>query len=92
MSAIIKPMRDKKTGKVLTNYEICKRMKATLDNFKNPPQHLSKKEREELQLEYDRICGGAQNADNLSKWLDQVTSVDEEQGQKIIEKTLIPVR
>lgn len=90
---VIKPIRDKKTKKVLTNVEICKRVYSELSYMQNPPSNLSVQEREKLQTQFYKICGGSANATEIMDWLKQINDcTDDVYAQRLIENSLVAVK
>ena len=89
---IIEPIRDKKTGNVLTNVQIIKMSYEKLKELRDGVGCKTKKEREANEDKFYKICGGSTNAKNIMEYMEQIVSEpDEDKAQKLFERTLIPV-
>lgn len=88
---IIKPIRDKKTKKVLTNVEIVRRVRDELKELADGDPNDSTATKLEKKARLDRITGG--HTKEVMDWLDWVCSSEsDEVAQSRIEKTILPVR
>lgn len=79
---IIKPMRDKKTKKILTNVEICRRMYATLLRMK----------KESEPSEYYGIFGGSPSTEQeVMSFLKQINDEkDDKTAQQMVQNYILP--
>lgn len=92
MSNVIEPVRSKKTGKVLTNVQICKMTYKQLCNLRDGVGATTSSEREKMEDDFFRICGGSSRANETMDWLKQINDEpDEERAQRLIERTLLPI-
>lgn len=83
---IIKPMRDKKTGKILKNYEICERMEDELNALKNGGE-------DELTTFYKIFGGNSSTADEVMNFLAEVRKQPTPQAkQNYIKNYIYPVK
>lgn len=79
---IIKPMRDKKSKKVLTNVEICRRMYATLTTMKEKSEPS----------EYYGIFGGSPSTEQeVMSFLKQINDEkDDKTAQQMVQNYILP--
>lgn len=79
---IIKPMRDKKTKKILSNVEICRRMYATLVRMKE----------ESEPSEYYGIFGGSPSTEQeVMSFLKQINDEkDNKTAQQMVQNYILP--
>ena len=79
---IIKPMRDKKTKKILTNVELCRRMYATLTEIKEKSEPS----------EYYGIFGGSpSNEQEVMSFLKQINDEkDDKAAQQMVQNYILP--
>lgn len=79
---IIKPMRDKKSKKVLTNVEICRRMYATLSTMKEKIEPS----------EYYVIFGGSPSTEQeVMSFLKQIDDEkDDKAAQQMVQNYILP--
>lgn len=92
MSNVITPVVDPKTGKVVTNVQMCRIVRDKLLKIKNGVNCKSQKQKEQSEDRFFAICNGSENAEQVMKWLDQICDEpDEDKAQKLIERTLLPV-
>ena len=78
---VIQPLRDKKTGKVLTNVQIIRNMDKVLTTLKNS-------EKAEDQVQYEKMTNGDET---IYKWIHEVASIkDDFEAQNRISTTLLP--
>lgn len=89
---VIEPVKNKKTGKIYTNIEICHIMKKELDKLTNGVGAKTKDERENMEIKAQKICGGSDRLEQVQKYLNQICSItDPDEAQRIFAKTIIPV-
>lgn len=89
---IIRPLRDKKTKKPLTNVDVCKRMYKQLTDMFNGVGCETEEEKEKSRLQAIKICGGSSNYNEVSEWLKQIAEAPTaKRAQELIEQTLLPV-
>lgn len=78
---VIQPLRDKKTGKILTNVQIIRNMDRVLTALKNSKES-------EDQVSYQKMINGDESIYN---WIHEVASIkDDFEAQNRINTTLIP--
>lgn len=78
---VITPLRDKKTGKILTNVQILRNMDKVLTALKNSKES-------EDQVNYQKMINGDESIYN---WIHEVASIkDDFEAQNRINTTLIP--
>lgn len=78
---VIQPLRDKKTGKILTNVQIVRNMDKVLTALKNSKEP-------EDQVKYQKMINGDESIYN---WIHEVASTkDDFEAQNRINTTLIP--
>ena len=78
---IIKPMRDKKTKKILTNVEICRRMYSTLTEMKEKSEPS----------EYYGIFGGSSTEQEVMSFLKQINDEkDDKTAQQMVQNYILP--
>ena len=78
---VIQPLRDKKTGKILTNVQIVKNMDKVLTTLKESKDTND-------QVEYQKMIN---NDESIYNWIHEVASIkDEAEAQNRINSTLIP--
>lgn len=79
---IIKPMRDKKTKKILTNVEICRRMYSTLTEMKEKIEPS----------EYYGIFGGSPSTEQeVMSFLKQINDEkDDKTAQQMVQNYILP--
>lgn len=79
---IIKPMRDKKSKKVLSNVEICRRMYATLSAMKEKSEPS----------EYYGIFGGSPSTEQeVMSFLKQINDEkDDKTAQQMVQNYILP--
>jgi hypothetical protein len=81
---IIKPLRDKKTKKLLSNREICKRAYNTLNDLYESEDVDKKK----IAIE---ICGSQSNLEQTLAFLKPIAEApNDEEGNRILNQGLIP--
>lgn len=89
---IIKPVRDKKTKKPLTNVQVCKRMYKQLTDLYNGVGCQTEEEKDKSRVLAISLCGGSQNFDEVYGWLKQINDAPSaKKAQQLIEDTLLPV-
>lgn len=85
---IIKPIRDKKTGKVINNVDLCKRCYKELKKLQDGKPTDSEKARLDKRVLLDKITGG--HTEEVMSWLEKIaTTEDERLAQSLIASTLI---
>lgn len=90
MGVIIKPIKDKKTKKPISNVDMCKRMYAELHALETGDPNDSEAVKTEKKVALDKITGG--NTTEVMSWLKQVAETqDERLAQQLIQSTLLPV-
>ena len=78
---VIQPLRDKKTGKILTNVQIIRNMDKVLTALKNSKESND-------QVKYQKMINGDESIYN---WIHEVASIkDDFEVQNRINTTLIP--
>lgn len=83
---IIKPMRDKETGKILKNYEVCERMRKQLEELKNQGD-------DGMQIYYKIFGGKSSTADAMMAFLEEVEKQPTPQAkQQYIASYIYPVK
>lgn len=86
------PIRDKKTNKVLTNVEVCRRLHKELDLLRTPNPNLTEKENSERLAAFHQICGGSDGAEQVMSFLKQIVDEpDDTKAQKIIQNYILPM-
>ena len=89
---IIKPLRDKKTKKVITNVDICKRMYKQINDLYTGVGCETEEEREKNKLTAIKLCGGSANFKEVFEWLKQINDAPtNKRAQELIQETLLPV-
>lgn len=89
---IIRPIRDKKTKKPLSNVEVVKRTYKQISDLYNGVGCKTEEEKEKSRLQAIKICGGSANFNEVYPWLKQVAEApSEKRAQELIEETLLPV-
>lgn len=89
---IIKPLRDKKTKKIVTNVEVCKRMYGQITALYNGDGCKNDEEKEQSKLTAIKLCGGSANFEEVYNWLKQINDAPtHKRAQELIEQTLLPV-
>lgn len=89
---VIQPLTDKKTGKPYTNVQLIKIFRDKLRNLKDGVGAKTKKEKDRMETEFYRICGGSQNAKETMDFMDQIADMeDEQEAQRLFERALLPV-
>lgn len=88
---IIEPLK-KKDGKIFTNVELTRIYYKKLLELKTGVNAKSEKERERMEDDFYRICGGSRNAEEIMSFMKQVVDEpDDDRAQKILARGLIPV-
>lgn len=89
---IIKPLRDKKTKKIVTNVEVVKRAYKQIDNLYNGVGCETQEEKDKARLTAIKICGGTANFNEVYPWLKQISEAPtHKKAQELITETLLPV-
>lgn len=89
---IIRPLRDKKTKKIVTNVEVVKRTYKQIDNLYNGVGCETDEEKEKSRLTAIKLCGGSANFIEVYAWLKQIAEAPtHKRAQELIEETLLPV-
>lgn len=89
---IIKPLRDKKTKKIVDNVTVCKRMYKQIDNLYNGVGCKTDEEKEQSRLTAIKLCGGSANFKEVYEWLKQINDApSHKRAQELIQETLLPV-
>lgn len=84
----------KKDGTPYTNVELVRVCYDKLNRLQNGIGATSTKEKERMEDDFFRICGGSENADNLMAFMKQIVDTaerDEDAAQKLFARALIPV-
>lgn len=88
---ILKPLT-KKDGTVYTNVELIKIYYDKLKSLRDGQGAKTEKERQRMEDNFYRICGGSQNAGEVMAFMEQIVNIpDEMQAQRLFERGLIPV-
>lgn len=88
---ILKPLT-KKDGTVYTNVELIKIYYDKLKSLRDGQGAKTEKERQRMEDNFYRICGGSQNAGEVMAFMEQIVNTpDEMQAQRLFERGLIPV-
>lgn len=88
---ILKPLT-KKDGTVYTNVELIKIYYDKLKSLRDGQGAKTEKERQHMEDNFYRICGGSQNAGEVMAFMEQIVNTpDEMQAQRLFERGLIPV-
>lgn len=90
---IIEALR-KKDGTIYTNVELIKVCYDKLNTLQNGIGAKTKKEKERMEDDFYRICGGSENADNIMAFMKQIVDkaqMDEAEAQKLLARALIPI-
>ena len=89
--AVYTPIQNEKK-KTKTNVEIVKEVYSILDDLKNGKGATSDSEKIEMQKELIKMCGTAQNADEIYEWCKQIAEEpDYDRAQSLISRTLLPL-
>lgn len=90
---IIQPLR-KKNGTTYTNVELVKICYDKLTTLQNGIGAKTQKDKERMEDDFYRICGGSQNAGEIMAFMKQIVDkaeVDEAEAQKLLARGLIPI-
>lgn len=89
---IIRPLRNKKTKKIVTNVEVVERTYKQIDDLYNGVGCKTEEEKEQSRLTAIKICGGSSNFNEVYAWLKQIAEAPTHaRAQQLIEETLLPV-
>ena len=90
--AVIQKLKNKKTGRVYTNVELVKACYEELVKLRDGVGAKTSKDKEKMEDDFFRICGGSQNAEQTMAFMKQVYDAPTyEEAQKFIARGLIPV-
>lgn len=88
---VIKPLT-KKDGTVYKNVELVKIYYDKLSQLKNGTGAKTPSEREKMEDNFYRICGGSKNAEEVMAFMAQIVNEpDEAAAQKLLQRGLIPI-
>lgn len=88
MSAIIEPIRDR-NGHVKTNVQVVREVAKILGRMRDGEPGASAAENKELRKKYNQIIHGEPA---IHSWFDMIAKIkDEEEAQRMIDETLLPV-
>ena len=89
---VIQPVMNKKTGRPYSNVELVRIFRNKLRNLRDGEGATNKKEREAMETEFYRICGGSQNANEIMAFMDQIADIqDDDEAQALFSRALLPV-
>lgn len=89
---IVEPIRKKQTGKIYTNVELNNIFYEKLCDLRDGKGAKNQKERENMEDDFLKICGGSRNANEVMEFMRQIHDCkDDYEAQRMLERGLLPV-
>lgn len=90
-SGVVHPVRDAH-GNVKTNVQVVREFGKIMHSMRDGKGALTQRERDTMEENYYRIMGG-EHAESIMAWVDQICAEpDDEKAQRLIERTLMPIK